>query len=223
MEVIKTRRDTDHGDLPTETVAYFLPGTIFKATLVDNSVDITRVSAVVRIYDKAQYPTVNFFAVDAHRQGDIQCGWISGGTVLYWYSGASRVFLNADASTMFDGFISCHSIDLTGINTGNVEQFTSMFGGCDSLETLDLSGFSTTGAFLGSLYYMFAECSSLRTIWVSDTFYIGPDMDTDSMFDNCTSLVGGNGTHYSSAYTDGTYARIDRTGSPGYFTYKAAP
>ena len=41
------------------------------------------------------------------------------------------------------------------------------------------------------------------------------------MFYNCTSLVGGAGTTYNSSYTDKTYARIDSSSTPGYFTSKA--
>jgi len=41
------------------------------------------------------------------------------------------------------------------------------------------------------------------------------------MFNGCTSLVGGNGTTYNSSHTDATYARIDRAGTPGYFTAPA--
>ena len=41
------------------------------------------------------------------------------------------------------------------------------------------------------------------------------------MFNNCTSLVGGQGTKYDSTKVDKTYARIDGgTSNPGYFTSK---
>lgn len=40
------------------------------------------------------------------------------------------------------------------------------------------------------------------------------------MFSGCDSLVGGNGTAYSSSYTSKTYARIDKSGAPGYLTGK---
>lgn len=40
-----------------------------------------------------------------------------------------------------------------------------------------------------------------------------------STFQNCTSLVGGNGTAYSSSHTNSEYARNDMPGYPGYFSY----
>lgn len=42
------------------------------------------------------------------------------------------------------------------------------------------------------------------------------------MFLNCTSLLGGNGTTYSSSHTNADYARVDgENGLPGYFTAPA--
>lgn len=40
------------------------------------------------------------------------------------------------------------------------------------------------------------------------------------MFNNCTNLVGGNGTKYDDNHTDAEYARFDAPGAPGYFTAK---
>ena len=44
--------------------------------------------------------------------------------------------------------------------------------------------------------------------------------NSSSMFSRCTSLVGGNGTTYSSSHVDKTYARIDTPSTPGYLTLK---
>jgi hypothetical protein len=64
---------------------------------------------------------------------------------------------------------------------------------------------------------MFGECTTIATIyggdWVKKT-----GLNSGGMFYNCTSLVGGNGTSYNLNYIDATYARIDRAGTPGYFT-----
>jgi hypothetical protein len=68
--------------------------------------------------------------------------------------------------------------------------------------------------------YMFSGSKSLATIIASNAFTI-EGSETNYMFSGCTSLVGGNGTHYSADHTDGTYARIDAPGTPGYFTAAA--
>ena len=40
------------------------------------------------------------------------------------------------------------------------------------------------------------------------------------MFNGCSILKGGNNTSYDSSHIDKTYARIDKSDSPGYFTAK---
>ena len=67
---------------------------------------------------------------------------------------------------------------------------------------------------------MFYDCSKLQTIYASDSFVVSQITDSRRMFDGCAVLRGGNGTSYSSSYIDKTYARIDRAGTPGYFTAK---
>lgn len=42
--------------------------------------------------------------------------------------------------------------------------------------------------------------------------------NSTNMFYGCTKLVGENGTIYDSSHVDKEYARIDKTGEPGYFT-----
>jgi hypothetical protein len=44
------------------------------------------------------------------------------------------------------------------------------------------------------------------------------------MFFDCTSLVGSQGTTYSSSHVDKTYAHVDGgSNDPGYFTLKTQP
>lgn len=68
---------------------------------------------------------------------------------------------------------------------------------------------------------MFRDCNSLTTIYASSSFVTTGlrGYGVTDVFKNCTSLVGGAGTAYSSSNTDKTYARIDGGPSaPGYFT-----
>ena len=145
-----------------------------------------------------------------------------------------------DISAMFSDCHSLASINLSNFDTSNVADMSEMFASCLALTTLDLSNFNTSNVTsMASMFYgstitslnisnfdtsnvenfseMFKDCNTLVTIY-------GGDWDTSSldddggMFANCVSLVGGNGTHYNSSHTDSTYARIDRAGTPGYFT-----
>ena len=69
---------------------------------------------------------------------------------------------------------------------------------------------------------MFMTCRNLQTIYVSDSWSTKYVTMSDKMFRNCSKLVGGQGTTYSSSHVDKTYARIDGGPSnPGYFTEAA--
>jgi surface protein len=113
------------------------------------------------------------------------------------------------------------SLDLSSFNTANVTDMTAMFYGCSGLTSLDLVSFNT--ANVSSMKSMFYGCSELATI------YAGEDWNTDgvsssnstSMFEGCTSLVGGEGTEYSSYYVNKDRAHIDGgIDNPGYFSMK---
>ena len=68
---------------------------------------------------------------------------------------------------------------------------------------------------------MFTRCSRLTTInvgsgWSTSNLYASGGLE---MFEDCTSLVGGQGTTYDSGHTDASYAHIDGGSSnPGYLT-----
>ena len=93
----------------------------------------------------------------------------------------------------------------------------SMFRDCAALTTLDLSNFNT--ANVTDMGYMFYNCTALATIYSGDWAKMSGLVQTN-VFRYCTSLVGGNGTAYSSAHINAEYARIDRPGTPGYFTQR---
>ena len=120
---------------------------------------------------------------------------------------------------MFEGCSSLTSIDVSNINTSQVWNMSRLFEGCSSVPVLDLSSFNTENNQVFST--IFKDCTNLKTIivdndWNTDNIRI--DL-SDDIFENCTSLVGGAGTHYDPNHTDYTYAHIDGgTANPGYFT-----
>ena len=134
-----------------------------------------------------------------------------------------------DMSYMFSDCYKLQNITLNSFNTSKVEDMCGMFESCKALTTIDLSSFTTTR--LGGvgtdynedyIWTMFHTCRNLTTIYVSENFNITCDPDAtisgDGIFDGCTHLVGGNGTAYSSSHKYADFARIDRAGTPGYFT-----
>ena len=60
--------------------------------------------------------------------------------------------------------------------------------------------------------------SKIKTIYVSDKFDTSKVEESEEMFLNAEHLIGGNGTKYNEDKIDKEYARIDKEGTPGYFT-----
>lgn len=90
-------------------------------------------------------------------------------------------------SFMFCGCTNLKAIQgLENLNTDKVEKMYSMFNGCASLRSLDLSHFKT--ARVREMQYMFSGCSSLVTLNVS-SFNTARVTDMRSMFSDCSSLV----------------------------------
>lgn len=86
-------------------------------------------------------------------------------------------------------------IDVSGLNTSNVQSMERMFKGMASITSLDLSNFDTTrlntvsGAVGGRAMEMFINCKSLTTLNLSN-FHItcGYNNDCSSMFSGCENL-----------------------------------
>ena len=72
---------------------------------------------------------------------------------------------------------------------------------------------------------MFRGSNALQTIYVGDGWQLS-DMAqalSRNVFNDCTSLVGGQGTAYDAAHVGADYAHIDGGPSnPGYFSEKGA-
>lgn len=91
-----------------------------------------------------------------------------------------------DLSHMFSECENLRAIN--GINkwdTSNVCFMNSMFYGCKSLESLDLSSFNTSN--VENMYEMFSECENLKELNLSN-FEIREFCDTDSLLYNCSKL-----------------------------------
>ena len=123
-----------------------------------------------------------------------------------------------DMQGMFYYCRSLTNLDLSSFDTSKVTSMNAMFAGCSELQSIDLSSFNTIR--VTNMRAMFSNCKKLVTIYVDDGFYMPRVTISEDMFNNCTSLVGGNGTVYDSTKVDKTYARIDKIGRPGYFTLK---
>ena len=107
------------------------------------------------------------------------------------------------------------TLDVSNFNTSKVTNMWNMFSGSQAT-TLDVSNFDTSN--VTNMSYMFSYSTNLKTIYASNKFVITAVTDSSNMFTGSTNLVGGAGTKYNKSYIDKTYARIDKSGTPGYFT-----
>ncbi|MGN0143466.1 MAG: BspA family leucine-rich repeat surface protein, partial [Clostridium sp.] len=73
-------------------------------------------------------------------------------------------------------------------NTYNTTTMNSMFEGCSSLKSLDLSSFNTEQ--VTNMSYMFRGCGNLTSVNFGDKFSTSKVLDMNSMFRGCSSLTG---------------------------------
>ena len=178
------------------------------------------------------------------------CGWFAGMKNLTTITGLDNLNTSevTDMSSMFSNCRSLVDLDLSTFNTANVTRMNAMFSYCNSLKSVNLTSFNT--AKVTTMYLMFDECNVLKALDLSsfntakveimssmfsncralNTILVGSGWTTaavtssDQMFALCTSIVGGQGTTYSSSHIDKEYARIDGGYSrPGYLTDRGYP
>lgn len=118
-------------------------------------------------------------------------------------------------------FFGCSNLEtfvgLEYFNTSNVTNMASMFDGCYSLTTLDLSSFNTSSVTV--MKRMFYGCTNLTTIYVRSGWSTANVSSSDYMFEGCERLVGGRGTQWDPDHTDAAYAHVDGgENNPGYLT-----
>ena len=101
-------------------------------------------------------------------------------------------------------------------NVSGLQSMRQAFNGCTALALLDLRGLDPST--IKDYIYAFAGCTALASILVDSIWALVSGASGMSTFYNCTSIVGGNGTAYSSSAT--SYARmvVDRAGQAGYLT-----
>ena len=118
-------------------------------------------------------------------------------------------------------FFGCSNLEtfvgLEYFNTSNVTNMASMFDGCYSLTTLDLSSFNTSSVTV--MKRMFYGCTNLTTIYVRSGWSTANVTESSYMFEGCDRIVGGRGTQWNPDHTDAAYAHVDGgENNPGYLT-----
>ena len=114
---------------------------------------------------------------------------------------------------MFRSCTSLLTLNISNFDTSNVTNMFYMFRDCKALKSLDLTSFDTSK--VTNMASMFGYCSSLKTIYISNIWNVTSVTNGDSMFYNCTSLVGA--VPFNSTKVDITMANY----TTGYLTYKS--
>lgn len=138
-----------------------------------------------------------------------------------------------DMSCMFSDMAALTSLNIGSFNTENVTDMNGMFANMSNIESLDLSSFNTKNVvkFRG-MFYNDNPNYTLKKIYASADFETQKAVENEAndnsanidIFYNLKAIEGGNGSRglsFSWSHLGGL--KIDRPGSPGYFTYRAKP
>ena len=125
-------------------------------------------------------------AWDVSEAGDRSVlAWMDNGDLYVAADGA--IAPNSNASWLFQDFVNLKTIDFGNcFDTSNVTDMHSMFAGCSSLTSLDLSGFDTSNVTYMS--YMFQMCDNLSNVDLS-SFSTSNVTNMRSTFESCGSLI----------------------------------
>ena len=138
-----------------------------------------------------------------------------------------------DMSSMFSDMAALTSLNIGSFNTENVTDMNGMFANMSSIESLDLSSFNTKNVvkFRG-MFYNDNPNYTLKKIYASADFETQKAVENEAndnsanidIFYNLKAIEGGNGSRgLSFLWSHLGGLKIDRPGSPGYFTYRAKP
>ena len=114
----------------------------------------------------------------------------------YLYEGEHNIVIEfnnqiVDCSEMFKGLNYLIEIDLSGLDSSNIEYMGHMFKECKDLVKVILPSINKENQ-LKKLNNMFEDCFSLRTIEFSGDFYINKVDSMAYMFKNCHNLISIN-------------------------------
>lgn len=129
-------------------------------------------------------------------------------TCANWFNNMNKVteiqglgYLHTDAATslksMFLGCTSLTSVDLTGFVTTNVKTMSGMFQYCRALKQIDLSGFNTEN--VTDMSDMFNGCSKLTSLDLS-SFDVKAVTTMSRMFNGCSALTSLNLSSFKKVY-----------------------
>ena len=189
-----------------------------KATIIDvSNFDTSKVTNMFSMFYGVQTSTLDVSNFNTSNVTDMSMMFYKSQMTILDVSNfdTSKV---TDISYMFRD-TKATTLDVSNFDTSKVKNMSFMFYG-SQVATLDISNFDTSN--VTNMSYMFSDAANLKTIYASNKFNTTNATNSSKMFQYAFKLVGGAGTKYNSSYIDKTYARIDKSGTPGYFTDAAS-
>lgn len=169
------------GDKFNIAVKNLVPGSsVTKAANAD-----TTITAIVRS-PSAPEASENTIDISDANDGSILAWFDSSSGTVYWWSGADKVYFNADCYNMFYSFQALKDIELNGFDSSRVNTMTSMFGYCKQLPAIDVSSFDTSN--VGMMWRMFEGCENLKEIDLSAFTTESLGLGFGGMFNGCKQL-----------------------------------
>lgn len=122
--------------------------------------------------------------IDISEDGDSSALAYIKNNILYCVSD-DDVYINEDASYMFDKFVNLKQVDLSFLNLKKLNKTKFMFGNCKYLTNIDFD--NDTTIYLNELEGMFFDCQSLvdLNIFMFNTKNV---RNMNSLFYNCKNL-----------------------------------
>ncbi|BDR55493.1 BspA family leucine-rich repeat surface protein [Xylocopilactobacillus apis] len=119
----------------------------------------------------------------------INPGVTSSGSVSHLFNGLSAV----------TEFVGLNNLDLT-----NATDLNSLFAGCSSIESLDLSIFNTPNVTI--MYRLVQKCTNLKRVTFGPNFITSNVDDFSGMFEGDKSLTDLDVSHFDTSKAENTYA-----------------
>ena len=89
--------------------------------------------------------------------------WFDNDTkAIKYYSEGQKIFLNSNSSKVFIGLKELHELDMSNLDTSNVNDMSRMFAYLENIEDLDLSNFKVKN--VKNMEYMFIGMTKIRNL-----------------------------------------------------------
>ena len=136
------------------------------------------------------------FYGDANNKGTIKCYVLADKSLIIsgngwnndvWDDDVNTVYANTSCSNMFKGFSLITAINnIDRLNIDSATNISSMFSGCSSLKSLNLSSWNTKSIKNSSS--LFENCTALESVGDLSSWNTSSITTMSSMFKNCESL-----------------------------------